>query len=73
MKDVTSAHVHILMGLNFSFLPSLRLSYQYRIAEVVPEQFDCFVPQKPEPVYKFSAESTGTFIISLLLELEKPF
>ncbi|XP_069946701.1 nuclear cap-binding protein subunit 1 isoform X2 [Cherax quadricarinatus] len=31
-----------------------RLSYRQRIAEVVPEQFDCFVPHKPEPIYKYA-------------------
>ncbi|KAG7169403.1 Nuclear cap-binding protein subunit 1-like [Homarus americanus] len=34
--------------------PRAKLSYRQRIAEVVPEQFDCFVPPKPEPVYKYA-------------------
>lgn len=38
-----------------------RLSYRQRIAEVVPEQFDCFVPMKPEPVYKFANDTAGEF------------
>ena len=32
----------------------MRLSYHQRIAEVVPEQFDPFVPPKPLAVYKYS-------------------
>ncbi|CAL4099178.1 unnamed protein product [Meganyctiphanes norvegica] len=36
---------------------SMRLSYHQRIAEVVPEQFDCFVPAKPEHIFKYGAET----------------
>nr|XP_027217163.1 nuclear cap-binding protein subunit 1-like isoform X1 [Penaeus vannamei] len=38
---------------------SMRLSYHQRIAEVVPEQFDCFVPHKPVAIYKFANDSAG--------------
>ena len=38
-------------------LKCMRLSYHQRITEVVPEQFDCFVPVKPKPMFKFDLDS----------------
>ena len=40
-------------------LKCMRLSYHQRITEVVPEQFDCFVPLKPKPMFKFDSETGG--------------
>lgn len=61
-------HCDSLCSLGFasnnksSFPSSPRLSYRQRIAEVVPEQFDCFVPLKPEPVYKFANDTAGELL-----------
>ncbi|KAB7506114.1 Nuclear cap-binding protein subunit 1 [Armadillidium nasatum] len=35
----------------------MRLSYRQRIAEVVPEQFDCFIPPKPTCNFKFDPDT----------------
>ncbi|KAJ8714459.1 hypothetical protein PYW07_002684 [Mythimna separata] len=37
----------------------LRLSYQQRIKDMVPESFAAFVPLKPEPIYKYSMEGAA--------------
>ncbi|KAA0201058.1 hypothetical protein HAZT_HAZT005747 [Hyalella azteca] len=37
----------------------MRLSYHDRIAEVVPEQFDCFVPAKPKVIFRYDPDLGG--------------
>ncbi|KAH0999365.1 nuclear cap-binding protein subunit 1 [Dendroctonus ponderosae] len=38
-------------------LKSMRLSYHQRIREILPETFAGFIPQKPEPEYKYAKEA----------------
>ncbi|XP_070542802.1 LOW QUALITY PROTEIN: nuclear cap-binding protein subunit 1-A-like [Ptychodera flava] len=38
----------------------MRLSYHQRIAESVPEDFAALVPEKPSPIYKYTAEGSGS-------------
>lgn len=44
----------------FNYLFCLcRLSYHTRIKEILPESFAGFIPEKPEPDYKYAKEGTG--------------
>ncbi|XP_044756316.1 nuclear cap-binding protein subunit 1 [Coccinella septempunctata] len=41
-------------------LKCMRLSYWQRIREILPDSFSCFIPEKPEPYYKYSQEGAAS-------------
>lgn len=40
-------------------LKCMRLSYYQIIREILPDSFSCFIPEKPEPCYKYSQEGAA--------------
>ncbi|KAL1117700.1 hypothetical protein AAG570_004015 [Ranatra chinensis] len=40
-------------------LKTLRLSYHQRIREIMPRSYDCVLPPRPEPFFKYTAEGSS--------------
>lgn len=41
-------------------LKCLRLSYHQRVKDMMPESYECLIPEKPEPNYKYTADGAGS-------------
>lgn len=46
-----------------------RLSYHQRIREILPEGFARFIPEKPEPDYKYAQDGAGKNFCTVLFSL----
>ena len=54
--SVLRASSYVRYGSNFSDLSHFRLAYHQRMVDIVPENFGPFVPEKPQPSYKYEGE-----------------